>query len=66
MLLGAISKELDKIVEFTAFEDFISFERKGKNKIKRFERKGKNKIKRIENNKIKVTIEVDMVCGAVK
>jgi len=50
VLLGAISKELDKIVEFTAFENFISFERKGKNKIKR-----------IENNKIKVTIEVDMV-----
>ena len=54
MLLGAISKELDKIVEFTAFEDFISFEKKGKNKTKR-----------IENNKIKVTIEVDMVCGVV-
>lgn len=54
MLLGAISKELDKIVEFTAFEDFISFERNGKNKIKR-----------VENNKIKVTIEVDMVCGVV-
>lgn len=54
MLLGAISKELDKTVEFTAFEDFISFERKGKNKIKR-----------VENNKIKVTIEVDMVCGVV-
>ena len=54
MLLGAISKEFDKIVEFTAFEDFISFERKGKNKIKR-----------VENNKIKVTIEVDLVCGVV-
>ncbi len=54
MLLGAISKELDKIVEFTAFEDFISFDRKGKNKVKR-----------VENHKIKVTIEVDMVCGAV-
>ena len=54
MLLGAISKELDKIVEFTAFEDFISFEKKGKNKVKR-----------VENNKIKVTIEVDMVCGVV-
>lgn len=54
MLLGAISKKLDKIVEFTAFEDFISFERKGKNKIKR-----------VENNKIEVTIEVDMVCGVV-
>ena len=54
VLLGAISKELDKIIEFSAFEDFISFERKGKNKIKR-----------IENNKIKVTIEVDMVCGVV-
>ena len=55
VLLGAISKELDKIVEFTAFEDFISFDKKGKNKIKR-----------VENNKIKVTIEVDMVCGVVK
>ncbi|MCI8999615.1 MAG: hypothetical protein HFJ26_01455 [Clostridia bacterium] len=54
MLLGAISKELDKIVEFTAFENFISFEKKGKNKVKR-----------VENNKIKVTIEVDMVCGVV-
>ena len=54
MLLGAISKELDEIVEFTAFEDFIDFERKGKNKVKR-----------VENNKIKVTIEVDMVCGVV-
>ena len=55
MLLGAISKELDKVVEFTAFQDFISFEKKGKNKVKR-----------VENNKIKVTIEVDMVCGVVK
>ena len=54
MLLGAVSKELDKIVEFTAFEDFISFERKGENKVKR-----------VENNRIKVTIEVDMVCGVV-
>ncbi len=54
MLLGAISKELDKIVEFTAFEDFISFYRNGKNKVKR-----------VENHKIRVTIEVDMVCGAV-
>lgn len=54
MLLGAIAKELDKIVVFSAFENFISFEKKGKNKTKR-----------IENNKIKVTIEVDMVCGVV-
>ncbi len=54
MLLGAISKELDKIVEFTAFEDFFSFERNGKNKVRR-----------VENNKIKVSIEVDMVCGVV-
>ncbi len=54
MLLGAISKELDKIVEFNAFENFISFDRKGKNKIKR-----------VENHKIKVTIKVDMVCGVV-
>ena len=52
--IGAMSKEFDKIVEFTAFEDFISFDRKGKKKIKR-----------TENHKIKVTIEVDMVCGAV-
>ena len=54
MLLGAISKRFDTIVEFSTFEDFVSFEKKGKNKIKR-----------IENNKIKVTIEVDMVCGTV-
>ena len=54
MLLGAISKKYDTIVEFTAFEDFISFERNGKNKVKR-----------VENNKIKVTIEVAMVCGVV-
>ena len=49
MLLGAISKRYDTIVEFSAFEDFISFEKKGKNKTKR-----------IENHKIKVTIEVDI------
>ena len=54
VLLGAISKRFDIIVEFTAFEDFISFEKKGKNKTKR-----------IENHKIKVTIEVDMVCGVI-
>ncbi len=54
MLLGAISEKFDTIVEFTAFENFISFDRKGKNKIKR-----------TENHKIKVTIEVDMVCGVV-
>jgi len=54
MLFGAISKRFDTIVEFSTFEDFISFERKGKNKIKR-----------VKNNKIKVTIEVDVVCGAV-
>ena len=55
MLLGAISKRFDTIVEFSAFEDFISFEKKGKNKVKR-----------VENNKIRVTIEVDVVCGVVK
>lgn len=54
MLLGAISKRFDEIMEFTAFENFISFEKKGKNKVKR-----------VQNNKIKVTIEVDMVCGVV-
>ena len=55
VLLGAISKRFDTIVEFAAFEDFCSFDRKGKNKIKR-----------VENHEIKVTIEVDLVCGAVK
>lgn len=54
MLLGAISQEYDTIVEFIAFEDFVSYERKGKNKIKR-----------VENHKIKVTIEVDVVWGVV-
>ena len=54
MLLGAISKRYDTIVEFTAFEDLVSFEKQGKNKVKR-----------VENNKIKVTIEVDMVCGVI-
>ena len=54
MLLGAISKRFDTIAQFTAFEDFINFERNGKNKVKR-----------VENNKIKVMIEVDMVCGVV-
>ena len=54
MLLGAISQRFDTIVEFTAFENFYSFEKKGKNKIER-----------IENHKIKVTIEVDLVCGVV-
>ncbi len=54
MLLGAMPKKLDEIAQFTAFEDFISFERNGKNKIRR-----------VENHKMKVTIEVDMVCGVV-
>ena len=54
MLLGAIFERFDTIVEFRAFHDFICFERKGKNKVKR-----------VENHKIKVTIEVDMVRGAV-
>ena len=54
MLLGAISKRFDTIVEFIAFKDFISFKRKAKNKVKR-----------VQNSKIKVTIEVDMVCGVV-
>ena len=54
MLLGAITQKFDTIVEFTAFKDFVTYERKDKNKIKR-----------VENHKIKVTIEVDMVCGVV-
>ena len=51
---GASSQKFDTIVEFTAFENFVSYEKKGRNKIKR-----------VENHKIKVTIEVDMVCGEV-
>ena len=54
VLLGAISKKFDTIAKFTAFENFCSFDKKSKNKIKR-----------VENHKIKVTIEVDLVCGAV-
>ena len=54
MLFGAISKRFDTIVEFTAFENFCSFDKNGRNKIKR-----------VENHKIKVTIEVNLVCGAV-
>ncbi len=54
VLLGAISKRFDTIVKFRAFENFIIFERKNKNKVKR-----------IENHKIRVTIEVDMGYGAV-
>ena len=51
---GASFQKFDTIVEFTAFENFVSYEKKGRNKIKR-----------VENHKIKVTIEVDMVCGEV-
>ena len=50
VLFGVIFERFDTIVEFSAFHDFISFEKKGKNKVKR-----------VENHKIKVTIEVDMV-----
>lgn len=54
MLLGIISKRFDTIVEFAVFQNFCSFDKKGENKIER-----------VENHKIKVTIEVDLVCGAV-
>ena len=54
MLLGAIFERFDTIVEFSAFNDFISFEKKDKKKIKR-----------AKNHKIKVTVEVDMVCGVL-
>lgn len=54
VLFGAISKRFDTIVEFTALESFRGFNKKSENEIKR-----------VENHKIKVTIEVDMVCGAV-
>ena len=33
MLFGAMSKRYDEIVELTAFEDFISFDGKGKKKV---------------------------------
>ncbi|MFR0823400.1 MAG: hypothetical protein ACLU84_00115 [Clostridia bacterium] len=49
-----MSKRYDTIAQITDFEDFISFDIKGKNKVKR-----------IENHEIKVTIEVKRVCGAV-
>ena len=35
VLLGAIFERFDTIIEFSAFHDFISFEKKGKNKIKK-------------------------------
>lgn len=48
MLLSAISKRFDTIIaQFTEFQNFC-----------RFEKKGKSKIKRVENNKIEVTINV--------
>lgn len=46
MRSSAISQRFDTIVEFIAFENLASYERKGKNKIKR-----------VENHKIKVAIE---------
>ena len=33
MLFGAMSERYDEIVELTAFEDFISFDGKGKKKV---------------------------------
>lgn len=55
VLLGTKLKRFDTIAQFTAFQNYCSFDRNGKNKIKR-----------VENHKIKVTIEVDLVCGAIK
>lgn len=49
-----MSERYDEIVKFTAFEDFVSFDMNGKKMMKR-----------TENHKIKVSIEIDMVCGAV-
>ena len=37
MLLGTISKRFNTIVEYTAFEACISFEKKDNNKTKRVE-----------------------------
>lgn len=36
MCSGAISQKFDTIVEFIAFDDFASYERKGKNKLEQF------------------------------
>lgn len=48
-----ISKRFDTIAEFTAFENFISFEKKGKNEVKRVENKNmiarKYRIVELEN-----------------
>ena len=49
-----VFKRFDIIVEFTEFENCCGFDRKGKDNIET-----------IENYKIKVTIEGDLVCGAV-
>lgn len=54
MLCVATTKKYHTIIQFTAFEDFFSFEKKGQNKIKR-----------VENHKIKVAIKVAMVCEVV-
>ena len=54
MLFGIIFKRFNTIIEFTVFENFYSFNKKGKNNIKR-----------VENHKIKVTIEVELMCGVV-
>ncbi len=37
MSIGAISKRFGTIAQFIVFKDFISFERKGRNKVKRIE-----------------------------
>lgn len=42
MLLGAISQKFDTIVEFTAFEDFVSYERKDKSMTTTLNKKGDN------------------------
>ena len=47
---SAFFERFDTIIEFNVFHDLISLQKKG------------NKIKRVENHKIKVTIEVDIVC----
>lgn len=54
MCSSNVFKRFDIIVEFTEFENCCGFDRKGKDNIET-----------IENYKIKVTIEGDLVCGAV-
>ena len=47
VLFGAITQRFNIIVESSAFEDFISFEKKGENKIRRIGKREKMKIQQL-------------------